>query len=213
MDQVNELEVAILARANRLANEYRERAERSRDNILRDASDKLRLREEREVLLAKAQAERAYRRKVQANELKFNREMDHLRWNLVEGVRERLTERIQLLVRDTETYHPFLQALLAKGAAAIEREELEVVLNVRDLEQLRPDWEEFSRRAAPKKSLHLSVHPIDSLGGLIVQSTDRRIRVNNTFEGRLERLDDRLHQVIIERLLPGGRETTTVAAG
>ena len=53
MDQVEELEQAILAQANRLASEYRERAERSRDNILREAGERLHLREEREVLLAK----------------------------------------------------------------------------------------------------------------------------------------------------------------
>ncbi|MCB1831331.1 MAG: ATPase, partial [Gammaproteobacteria bacterium] len=87
MDQVEELEQAILAQANRLASEYRERAERSRDNILREAGERLHLREEREVLLAKAKAERAYRRRVQANELQLRKEMDHLRWNLVEEVR------------------------------------------------------------------------------------------------------------------------------
>jgi peptide chain release factor subunit 1 len=35
-----------------------------------------------------------------------------------------------------------------------------------------------------------------------------RVRVNNTFEGRMERLQGRLHQVIIERLLPGGIENS-----
>ncbi len=52
MNQVEELEAAILARADRLATEYRERAQRSRDRILREAADQLHLREEREVLLA-----------------------------------------------------------------------------------------------------------------------------------------------------------------
>jgi len=75
MDQITELEAAILQRANRLAAEFRQRAERSRDNILREASDRLRLREEREVLLAKALAERAYRRQVQASELKLRAQM------------------------------------------------------------------------------------------------------------------------------------------
>ena len=40
MNQVNELESAILARAQTLAAEYRTRAERSRDNILREAADR-----------------------------------------------------------------------------------------------------------------------------------------------------------------------------
>jgi len=100
MDQVKALEAAILKRADHLAAEYRQRAERSRDNILRDAHERLRLREDREVLLSKAQADRTYRRMVQANELKLHKEMDHLRWNLVEGVRERLGDLMQSLTND-----------------------------------------------------------------------------------------------------------------
>ena len=83
MDQVTELESAILQRANRLAAEFKQRAERSRDNILREASDRLRLREEREILAAKTQAERSYRQRVQAAEIKHQEELDRLRWDLV----------------------------------------------------------------------------------------------------------------------------------
>ena len=137
MDQVKELESAILARANRLAGEYRERAERSRDNILRDASEKLHLREEREVLLAKAKAERTYRRMVQANELKLQKEMDHLRWNLVEGVRERLASRMQQLITDRDRYRSLLEAFLEDSVRMIERDSLVVSANARDLEWLQ----------------------------------------------------------------------------
>jgi V/A-type H+-transporting ATPase subunit E len=46
-----------------------------------------------------------------------------------------------------------------------------------------------------------------------VSSTDERIRVDNTFEGRLERLRQRIQQVILERLLPGGLETGNLYGG
>lgn len=205
MDQVEELERAILAQANRLASEYRERAEHSRDNILRDASEHLHLREEREVLLAKAKAERAYRRMVQANELQLRKEMDHLRWNLVEEVRERLAERMKELVQERqEQYKALLQALLGKGVEAIERDSLVAEVNRRDQEWLQPVWEEFSAAVAAGKTIELAPLPIETLGGIRIRSVDNRIRVDNTFEGRLERLGRRLHQVIIERLLPEG---------
>ena len=68
MDKVSELQEAILARANRLAEQYREQARNGHAEILRDAAEKLRLREEREVLVAKAMAERAYRRQVQSQD-------------------------------------------------------------------------------------------------------------------------------------------------
>ncbi len=213
MDQVSELESAILARADRLAAEYRERAQRSCDNILREAHERLRLREEREVLLAKARADRAYRRQVQANELKLHEEMDHLRWNLVEGVRERLSDRIKSLVENNEEYLSLLKVLLARGAEEVEREELIAEVSARDLEWLQPRWQPIAKEAAPTKSIKLSGTPIDTLGGVLVRSTDNRIRLNNTFEGRMERLSNQLHQIIIERLLPGGIDNNVIFTG
>ena len=203
MDQVKELESAILQRADRLAEEYRRQAERSRDTILRETADKLHLREQREVLLAKAKSERAYRRKVQANELRLHSEMDHLRWNLVEGVRGRLEERLRQFVGEEEAYLELLKELIYQGAEQIERDEVAVELNSRDHEKLAPGWAQWVDGLGLHKKIELHDEPIESLGGALVRSGDNRVRYDNTFEGRLERLESRLHQIIIERLLPG----------
>ena len=96
MNQVQELEQAILSRAERLATEYRERAHRSRDSILREASERLRLREAREEAIAKALAERTFRQRVQASELKMQSHLDLMRWNLVRDVEQRLEERMRM---------------------------------------------------------------------------------------------------------------------
>ncbi|MEA1052924.1 ATPase, partial [Lamprobacter modestohalophilus] len=88
--QADQLENAILARAERLAKEYRERAQRSRDSILREAAEKLRLREQREEAIAKTLGDRAYRQQVQAEELKLQSHLDLVRWNLVREVEGRL---------------------------------------------------------------------------------------------------------------------------
>lgn len=209
-EQVNELETAILQRAERLAAEYRERAQRSRDNILREAHDKLHLREEREVLLAKARAERVHRRRVQASELKFHKEMDLLRWDLVESVLEQLTDKMKALAEDKEAYLPILATLLAEGVKQMREEHLIVEVNAQDLERLKPIWDEFSKPAATEKRLILSSTPIDTQGGLLIRSQDNRVRLDNTFEGRKERLSSQLHQIILQRLLPERRVHDTV---
>lgn len=207
MNQVEELEAAILARAERLAGEYRDKAERSRDRILREAADQLRLREEREVLLAKSLADRGYRRKVQSSELKLHAHMDHLRWNLVRGVEQRLEERMRAFSEDQEVYFNILQGYLAQGSELIERNELVAELNAKDHQRLADGWDEFARSAVPDKPIRLAAEPIDSAGGVLVRSEDGRIRVNNTFEGRLERLRPKLHQIIVERLIPATVDT------
>ena len=54
---------------------------------------------------------------------------------------------------------------------------------------------------------------IETLGGCLLLSEDGRIRVDQTFEGRLTRLRARVQQVILERLLPGGLDTGNLFSG
>ncbi|MCW8944503.1 MAG: V-type ATP synthase subunit E family protein [Sedimenticola sp.] len=204
MEQVKELETAILSRANRLAVEYRERAERSRDNIMQEAHKRLHLREEREVLLAKSKAERTFRRQVQANELKLQKEMDHLRWNLVIAVQQQLRDRIGELVADETSYLLLLKQLMASAARSFKETELRASFNTRDRDRLQPIWDNFYKEAVQDKTITLETSPINTIGGVIISSHDRSIRFDNTFEGREERLADNLHQTILERLFPAG---------
>ena len=213
MDQVNELETAILARADRLAEEFRERAQRSRDNILRETNQRLHLREEREVLVAQVRAERAYRRQVQASEIKLRKEMDFLRWSLVEGVREQLIDMIGKLVADGARYTPILQAFVETGVRIVESDHLIVEMNAQDIERLRPSWAAYIAEIGTEKAVELSTTPLETLGGAMIRTTDNRIRFNNTFEGRMEQLSTGLHQIIIERLFPGGTDHSVIFTG
>ncbi|KRT54900.1 Archaeal/vacuolar-type H+-ATPase subunit E/Vma4 [endosymbiont of Ridgeia piscesae] len=202
MNQVEALEQAILDRAKEMAAECKLRAEHGRANILREASDRLQLREEKETLLAKALAERAYRRRVQADELKLQSRMDHLRWNLVQTVLQRIPERIQALRQEEPLYLELMGRLLARGAAMIEHDELIVEVNEEDHRLLQPIWETFSHNATPDKQLHLTSEPIRIQGGLRLHTPNNRIRLDQSFEGRLERLQRKIYQVIEENLLP-----------
>ncbi len=202
MNQVEELESAILKRAERLASEYLERAARSRDRIISEAAAQLHLREEREVLIAKSLAERTFRRRVQSSELKLHAHMDHLRWNLVRAVEQRLEERMRAFVTDDQTYFKVLSGYLAQGARAIGQPELVAALNTHDHQRLAQRWDAFAAEAVPGTTISLADHPIETVGGVLVTSTDGRIRLDNTFEGRRERLRPRLHQIIVERLIP-----------
>jgi V/A-type H+-transporting ATPase subunit E len=213
VNQVQELEQAILARAERLATEFRERAQRSRDSILREASERLRLREQREEAIAKALGDRTFRQQVQANELKLQSQLDRVRWNLVTAVERGLRGRMEILRKDEASYLKVLQGYLAQAAREIESDELVAHLNRQDLQRLGPRWDELAKAAAPNKTLRLASDPIETLGGVLVQSADGRIRVNNTFEGRRERLRHRIQQVILERLLPSGFESGNVFGG
>jgi V/A-type H+-transporting ATPase subunit E len=212
VNQVQELERAILARAERLASEFRERAQRSRDGILREAAERLRLREQREEAIAKSLGERTFRQQVQASELKMQSQVDRVRWNLVKDVESRLAEGVEALKGNEAAYLALLQGLLAAAATQIPGD-LVVTANGQDRRRLEAVWDSVCAAAAPGRSLTLAQESIAGLGGVLVSNADNTIRVDNTFEGRLERLRPRIQQVILERLLPAGFDTGNLFSG
>lgn len=213
MNQVQELERAILARAERLANEYRERANRSRDSILREAAERLRLREAREEGIARTLAERTFRQQVQASELKMQTKLDLVRWNLVQDVERALAGRMKTFSEDPTRYEVWLETLIGRAADQIEDARLVVWANARDLKRLAERWEAIGASLPAAKTARLGDTPIETLGGVLITSHDRRIRIDHTFEGRLERLRPKVQQVILERLLPSGLDTGNLFTG
>ena len=67
--------------------------------------------------------------------------------------------------------------------------------------------------AQTDKQIMLAEEPVECSGGVLIHSSGHRIRLDNTFEGRLRRLEPQLHQIILERLLPGGAEGGIIFSG
>jgi V/A-type H+/Na+-transporting ATPase subunit E len=212
VNQVLELEQAILARAQQLADQYAGQAQKMRDTILREAEQRLRQREQREEAIARELGERHYRQRVQAAELKLQSNLDRMRWNLVRRVEDRLAERMQALIENEAAYLEHLRALLRVSAEEFESDSITVHCNAEDRERLQAHWAEIEAEL-PGKKLRLDAEPIETLGGVLLKSADRRIRVNNTFEGRMARLRLRLQQAILERLLPASPESGNLFTG
>lgn len=198
--QIEELESALMERAKVLAGEYLAQADSARHRISVEANERLQLREEREILAAKAAAERTFRQRQQAAEIKQQEEIDRLRWNLVQAVMGHLAAELERLGSDEKKYLPLLRRLLSQAAGAIEERELVAELNARDHARLSGNWEAFCRDAGVKQRISLDPDPVACLGGVRVHNADDTIRVDNSFDGRLERLQEALHQVVMERL-------------
>lgn len=211
--RIEDLEAALIYRAEVLADEYLNGAERARGQIVEEANKTLRLREEREILAAKARAERLYRQRVQAAEIRLQEDLDHLRWTLVQSVMEDVTARLVQMTEDESLYLPLLKRYLAQGAQAMERDELVARAAGRDLPRLAPRWDGFVKEAAPGKRVALSQKPLETLGGILLESADGRIRVDNTFEGRIERLEGEVHRAVSERLFASAEHMGALFSG
>ena len=201
--QLDALEAAIMARANELAQEFNDKAVRQRDTILRDAAERLHMAEEREVLIAKAEAERHFRRITQASELKIQSRLDQLRWALVQTVQSRLHEHMQALCADRDAYRSWLTDMLREAASLLPDVELRAEVNADDLAWLGDEWQEMVAAAAPGRTIVLADRPTWGCGGIKLRTADNRAQVDNRFEGRLERFEARIQRVILQSLFPG----------
>lgn len=198
-DQVTALKKAILERAHKLAKEHVAQGNAARQSIMQDAREKIQLMEQKELLAAKAAAERDYLRKVQASEIHLQAEMDRNRWGLVQIVMDRLNERLQKIRNDADENLAILTQLLQQAAGFIDQQNMVASLNAADRELLEPKWQQLASDSG-YASLQLDEKPIECSGGIRLVSADGNIRVDNTFEGLIARNKKALQNTIYERL-------------
>jgi V/A-type H+-transporting ATPase subunit E len=206
-DEAAGLESALLAHAQKLAEEYLADAAKVQEQIATDTNKQMRAEEERAVLAAKARAERVYQQRVQAAELELRGELERVRWSLIQTVLDALPARLTELAQDESRYLPLLAGWLNEGAQAIERGELTVRANRRDLPLLSREWPRLSSQSASGKAVQLSAEPLDSSGGILIASADDKIRFDDTFEGRMERLDEALQRAVSRTLIPADHDS------
>ncbi len=212
-EQVAALEKAIFDRARTLAEEHRQQAERIVEQIRRDAQERRSHFEAKAESHATSRAEREYRRLIQAADIRLQAQLDRMRWGLVESVLRTVGERLQLLRDDPDAYHRLLLRLLSQASKEIEGEQLTVQVCEADYERLEEQWESLAVVAAPDKILTLSKQPFPCSGGVLVENEDGRIRMNNTFEGRMERLRPVLQRAIVKQLFPQDSEPEALFHG
>ncbi|HPQ23806.1 MAG TPA: V-type ATP synthase subunit E family protein [Gammaproteobacteria bacterium] len=200
--QLVALERAIMARAEDLAQEFHDKAKRQKDTILRDAAERLHMAEEREVLVAKAEAERHFRRVTQASELKLQARLDQLRWEMVQTVQTRLTERMQKLCADHTVYRAWLVEMIRQAAALLPAGDLTAEVNADDLSWLSTQWQTLATEAAPERTIHLAEKATWGSGGVKLRTADNRAQVDNRFEGRISRLEAAIQRSILQQLFP-----------
>lgn len=212
-EQVEALEKAIFERARALAEEHRQQAERIAEQIRRDAQERRSRFEAKAESRAASRAEREYRRLIQAAEIRLQAELDRMRWGLVESVLRTVEERLQQLRDDTDAYPRLIRRLLSQASKEIAGERLTVRVREGDYERLAGQWQAITVVAAPDKIPALSKQPFPCSGGVLVENEDGRIRMNNTFEGRLERLRPALQRAIVKQLFPQDSEPEALFHG
>ncbi len=194
------LEGLLHAQAMSLADQHLQKASEASEQIEQEQQARLRKLERNEAERFRREAERLHRQIIQAAKLRMDAEHDRLRWALAQGVLAEVRTRLEKLAQDTPRYRRVLQGYLAEAARAMPEGDLVAELNPRDLDALRPVWDEMAAQAAPGRKVELAPLSEHAGGGMLVRSANGSLRVDNTFEGRQARLQDEMQAVIMDRL-------------
>lgn len=103
--------------------------------------------------------------------------------NVLTQVKEGLLTKIK-----TDEYIHILEDLIVEGGIIVGEPDMEVILNERD-SNLSLDLDKLSgsigKKTGVKVKITKSAKKIDVIGGVIIQTTDGKVVMNNTFEGML----------------------------
>ncbi len=108
--------------------------------------------------------------------------------------------RLEGLAGDTAAYRALLGAQIGTAAERLDGGSLVAELNARDRERFGAGWEAFAAQAAPSRHVALGPAAHAGSGGVIVRTPDNDVRIDDTHEGRLDRLADEVHAAVLERL-------------
>jgi V/A-type H+-transporting ATPase subunit E len=194
------LEGLLQAQAMGLAEQHLETGRRAASQIRGELEARLQRLRDGEEQRFQHEAEVRCRQLLQGAKLRMDADIDRMRWALAQDVLSQVRARMEQLVADPARYLKVLEAYLAEAAASLPAGDLVAELTPRDVEGVRAHWENLAARAAPGRKVALSPLAGFASGGMLVRSGDGRLRVDNTFEGRLERMQEEVLDVIMDQL-------------
>ena len=152
--KVEDLEKALMQRANDLAHEYMQRAKRSHDHFIEDENERLQLREEKEIMSAKMLADNTYRSRVQSSELEVQKKLDQLRWQLIKSVLSDAKQQINQIKTNKQQYQNLLVEFIKQSITAINNKHLIIEFNQSDYQNIESQWQEIVKQINSEKKLN-----------------------------------------------------------
>jgi V/A-type H+-transporting ATPase subunit E len=171
---VNEAKVSSEKVLEEKRREVQEKAQKACQEILRSA---------------KAEAENIIHRESVDAVIKSRWIILSEKQKILDTVFKKVQERLQSFTNG-ESYRSMLERLIEDAAAAAGGGKLELLLNKKDT-QLRLPLKEMSKKISSslgvESTLDVSEEMISAIGGVIVQSADKKTKIDNTLGSILER--------------------------
>ena len=196
---IESLREAIIRKAQKEAERIIEEAKRRAEEIIRDAEKRyeLRVKRRREELISKITNEEnmKYIRKVMELNIKMTKLKNEILNEVLKGIEERLRASSTNIRR--ESLRTLLREVLSSGVLP-PNTKLVIRVVKRDIDLIRELIKEEGITAIVSRIETLSD---DHIGGLIIETEDGSIAVDNTYKTRLEKLKPEIAKVLQEKVL------------
>jgi V/A-type H+-transporting ATPase subunit E len=205
---IEEIEKSTEQKCSEILSEAKEKVEAVLNEARKKASDEegtilargeQEARRESQRILAEARI-KARREKVKAQEGVVQKSFDTARKTLLKMAEEKKAAGIE--------YRDVLERLIRESAVSSGIQSLEVLVNPRDRSLASQDVLSRIASQAGKElgipmSLDISDEPLACMGGVVVRSNDGKVRVENTFESRIERFREAIRTQVAKELFSG----------
>ena len=206
MTSADALIEALLSEARETAEKIIQEAEKTVQDTLKEQRKKGRESAREKVILIgqKAQNDAVINklRDKASTESKANWLILEKKHVLIENVLNQVKDELRTWIK-SDKYVPVLENLIVEGCINIGETDLEVILNERD-STIPLDLDKLAENVGEKTGLKTmitkSIKNIDAIGGAIIQTTDGKIILDNTFEGMLKYSESEIKLKIAQTL-------------
>ncbi|MHA1668080.1 MAG: V-type ATP synthase subunit E [Candidatus Heimdallarchaeaceae archaeon] len=159
--------------------------------IEKETEEKIAKLREKIIEEAKRTAERQFQKKTAKQDLEFKLKITKYRDELVEELLEKAVKELEKLT-ETEDYVKSLENLIIEAASTLKQKELILYCRKKDKKIFSKQFlEKISSKLLKESNIEttitLSNKHIDCLGGIILETSDGKISIKNTYEKRIER--------------------------
>ncbi|MCG3220012.1 MAG: hypothetical protein H7641_01420 [Candidatus Heimdallarchaeota archaeon] len=161
------------------------------DKINKETNEKIKLTEENIVKEAETEAETVFLKEKAKQDLDLRLKITKFRDEIVDEFVQKANKKIEALI-ETKEYEKSLKNLISEAILTLKQQEVNVYCRKEDKRILSKQFLD-SISAEIKKGqkfdvrINVSERHITNIGGVILETSDGKISINNTYERRIER--------------------------
>ena len=181
-------------------------AETDRFERIKLVKDECDIRAARIIREARKELAADMRRYEASTKLKAKQKVLHAKTAIIQEILDEAMDTVKDVVKK-KTYGKIVMQLAVEGGVMLKSENLELVFPKGQKPSITAAVvaKAVSKETGQKIDVKISKDTVRSIGGVIVRTTDGLKTVDNTFEGRFERMEHKIRTEIFAKLFSAGK--------